>query len=77
VSDFIKSIESEQKLPLSASWLHAYKNLLNLEHWSHNLIKGYVYLLGLLSAVLIPLALLFDLFIPIMGRSPAKKKKTQ
>jgi fumarate reductase subunit D len=42
----------------------------------NNLLSGYMYAIGLVSAIIIPLVLLIDGFIkPVMGVGPNSKRK--
>ena len=53
-------------------------NLLNVEYWRNNLLKSYIYLIGIITAVLLPIALIVDTFVfPILGRGPHAKKRTE
>ena len=71
----MKSINSGEKRPLYSSWLDAPRNLLNAEHWLNNMMKAYMYAIGLLSLVVLPFITLIDCFFPVMGRGPNAKRK--
>ena len=57
------------------SWLEAYNNLVNYEHWWNNKMKGYIYAIGLTSLCFLPLIILVDCFFPLLGRGPHAKRK--
>ena len=53
-----------------AKWIDGYKNVVNIEYWINNLLKSYIYIVGILSLFVIPLMLIIDCFKPILGRGP-------
>lgn len=73
--DFVKSINSGAKRPLYSSWLDAPRNLLNAEHWLNNMMKAYMYAIGLISLLVLPFITIIDCFFPVMGRGPNAKKR--
>lgn len=73
--DFVKGINTGTKLPLYSSWLDAPKNLLNYEHWLNNMMKTYMYAIGLISVFILPFIIVIDCFFPVMGRGPNAKKR--
>mmetsp|Transcript_11254 Transcript_11254/g.11300 ORF Transcript_11254/g.11300 Transcript_11254/m.11300 type:complete len:136 (-) Transcript_11254:15-422(-) len=74
---FVQAINTGQKQPLYANWADAHKTVMNLEHLLHNKIKIYIYGIGALSCVLIPIGLVVDCWKPLLGRGPRAKKETQ
>jgi len=74
---FLAQVTSGEKRPLFMSWLEAYQNLANLEHWWNNKMKGYIYAIGITSLCFLPLIIIVDCFYPLLGRGPHAKRKKQ
>lgn len=73
----LTKINLGEKKELYTRWIDSYKNIANLEYWMNNLLKSYIYFVGLFSGVLIPLFLIVDCFKPLLGRGPHAKKKEE
>ena len=69
------AINQGEKLALYGRWQESYKNIWNLEYWYHNKMKAYIYAIGLISVVFLPLVIIMDCFFPLLGRSPNSKPK--
>jgi len=74
---FIAEIVSGVKIPLYARWVEAYHNLNNFEYWGNNKMKAYIYIIGLVSIIFLPLIVLVDCFYPLLGRGPHATKKKE
>jgi hypothetical protein len=74
---FLTKINTGQKRELYTRWIDSLKNIPNLEYWSNNLLKSYIYFVGLFSATIIPIFLIVDCFKPLLGRGPNAKKKVE
>ena len=57
-------------MPLFAQWTTCYKNVYNIEYWSNNLLKMYIFSIGLFSIVFLPLIIIIDCFYPLLGMGP-------
>ncbi|CDW71844.1 UNKNOWN [Stylonychia lemnae] len=78
ISDnLIAAVNLGEKSPLYSFWKDCYLNLVNIEHWNNNRLKGYMYFLGVISTVVLPFAVLLDCFFPIFGRGPHARKKKE
>lgn len=73
--EFMNSIKTNEKLPLYSNPWEFYKNIGNIEYWMNNLLKAYIYSIGMVSVVVIPTFIVIDCFFPILGRSPAARKR--
>ena len=71
----MRAINNGTKQPLYSAWLDAPRNLLNFEHWLNNMMKGYMYAIGLISLVVLPFIIVIDCFFPVMGRGPNAKRR--
>jgi hypothetical protein len=77
-SGFVGQINTGVKQPLYREWVDSWRNLYNLEYWGNNKMKAYIYIIGLVSVVALPLLVVVDCFMPILGRGPnAKKSKRE
>ena len=45
-------------------------NVRNIEYWKNNLLKAYIYFIGLTAVIAIPIILVIDCIKPILGRGP-------
>ena len=68
-------INQMRKMVMYSHWNDRYLNLLNYEHWMNNLMKAYMYMMGVLAVIFIPILLLIDCFVPILGRGPHAERK--
>ena len=68
-------INQKRKMVMYSHWNDRYLNLLNYEHWMNNLMKAYMYMMGVLAVIFIPILLLIDCFVPILGRGPHAERK--
>lgn len=73
--ELVASINQGRKKELYGHWYHSYKNLMNFEFWINNKMKAYMYFLGIVTISFLPLAVLVDFFVPLLGRGPHSKKK--
>lgn len=71
----VVGVNTGTKLPLYSHWVDALLNVKNLEHWANNKMKAYIYVIGLSSMVIIPLIVLVDCFVPVLGRGPRQQKR--
>jgi hypothetical protein len=62
------------KVALYSNWFECYKNVMNVEYWKNNLLKTYIYSIGLFSTIFIPLIFIADCIKPLLGRGPNSKK---
>jgi Mg2+ and Co2+ transporter CorA len=42
-----------------------------MEYWINNKMKAYIYAIGLISMIFLPLIVIADCFFPLLGKSPS------
>jgi hypothetical protein len=73
--DFITAINKGEKQPLYGKWVDSIKNIPNLEYWKNHLLKSYIYSIGLIALIFLPIILFVDIFLfPVLGRGPRSSK---